>query len=386
MTLMKASVDGEDVSKAIEAAAAVLVEKPAGGEAEGESTDQMRMDAELAEKQAQAQSQEARRTIDGSLAEYAEEWLGSGGRLNKGLKKLQEFVNQGLVNKLPGQLDYLVFAYGNSKDYGGFIRQMVGGKATKFEGEGEKTKATQLEKRFTAAEFDIFAKNFTDVITCHDKTKGSEEAKEFCAEVTSKVGIYKNRPVIFGAEENEAVVLPSTDWAMDASFQKITETCFDGDEDAFKEALRKGPKRQVSKAGLNSARGIIFENTIVLGINIVGASTDEMRTSARDVFESSIKKMNTEMRKKVLVEFGVDQNEAQELLAFDDQEQTKFFLDLFESNKDFTKYVAADLQRASGLFKDITKGNTTARVTGGGKAAGGHRDDVQISFEKRGGG
>jgi len=382
-TLMKASVEGKDVPKAIEAAAAVLVEKPetGGTKGEGETTDQMRMDAELAEKQAQAQAEEARRTIDGSLAEYAEEWLGSGGRLNKGLKKLQEYIKQGLIKKLPGQLDYLVFAYGNSENYGGFIRQMVGGKATKFEGEGEKAKATQVEKRFSAAEFDIFAKNFTDVITCHDKTKGSEEAKEFCAEVTSKVGIYKNKPVIFGVDESEAVVLPSKDWAMDAAFKKITETCFDGDEGAFEEALRKGPKREVSKSGLNSAKGIIFENTVVLGINLVGASTDKMRASARDLFESAISKMNTEMRKKVLTEFGVEENEAQELLAFDDQEQTKFFLDLFDSNKKFTKYVAADLQRCAGFYKGITKGNTTAEVTGGGKAAGGHRDDVQISYE-----
>ena len=379
-TLMKANVAGEDVPAAIERAAAVLVEKPEGGKKEGESTDKMRMSAELAEKQIKAELEARNRTIDGSLAEHAEQWLGSGPRLNRAFEKLQNFIKDGLIQKLPGQLDYLVFAYGNGS-YGGFIRQMLGGKATKFEGEGEKAKAKQITKEFSPAEFDIFAKNFSDVITCHDKSKGSEEGKEFCNDVTKKVGIYKGKPVIFGADESEAVVLPSTDWSLAAAFKKITAMCFDGDEDSFQESLRKGPKREVAKSGLNSARGVIFENITVLGINLVGAKTDEDRLEAKKKFDSSLSKIKKDLRDKVLEEFGLGEDAAQELIAFDDNEQTKFFLDLFKDKGAMTEYVAGDLSRVAGLFKKLVKGRTTAEVTGGGKAAGGERDDVQINYE-----
>ena len=379
-TLMKANVAGEDVPEAIERAAAVLVEKPEAGKKEGEATDKMRMSAELAEKQIKAELEAKNRTIDGSLAEHAEQWLGSGPRLNRAFEKFQNFIKDGLIKKLPGQLDYLVFSYGNG-NYGGFIRQMLGGKATKFEGEGEKAKAKQVTKEFSPAEFDIFAKNFSDVITCHDKVKGEEEGKQFCDDVTKKVGIYKGKPVIFGADESEAVVLPSRDWAMDAAFKKITDMCFDGDEDTFQDTLRRGPKREISKSGLNTAKGVIFENVVVLGVNLVGAKTDEDRLEAKKKFDSSLSKIKKELRDKVLEEFGLGEDAAQELIAFDDNEQTKFFLDLFEKKGGMTDYVAGDLSRVAGLFKKLVKGRTTAEVTGGGKAAGGDRDDVQISYE-----
>ena len=346
---------------------------PKGEEGSGEaSTEDMRMDAEIAKKQAELEEKRKNKTILGSVegTEYEE----TGNILSIGFKRIQELMYDKIID-MSDDVALAQIVKGNySTKRGGFLKQILQGEVRKLNQDGTKSKKGD---KVSPAQAESMARKFMLLAASPGIVAGSEQAKEFCQKVGNEqnpvIGMYKDKPVIYGADKTESLVFPTVNKLIDGALNKIESLCGKTRSD-----LTVVPTDSVNSNALNGIRGTFFEDIKVFAINIKGAKTQEERKKIAEEFKSLIREKRADLE-QIVSKYGGEEEFTLDLELFGEAEYQKELFEVLNSAPAFKQYLYKELSLVNG-FVDSLKASRADR-TGGGKAAGGDRDDVIAVFE-----
>ncbi|MAO19698.1 MAG: hypothetical protein CMJ25_03005 [Phycisphaerae bacterium] len=347
---------------------------PKGEEGEGGSgsTEDMERDAEITKAQEKLAQEESNRTIEGSVE--GTEYQGMGTILAKGFSKIKELISNQIID-MSDSVALAQFTLGNYDTLrGGFIKQILQGEVRKLNADGKKS---VKGGKVSVAQAESMAKKFNILATSPGIEKGSEEAKKFCQKVSNEdsplIGMYKNKPVIYGADKTESLVFPTVNKILDGALNQIEKLC-----GKTRDSLKQVPSDSVASQGLNGIRGTFFEDITVFVINIKAAKTQEERKAVGEEFKKLIREKRGDLE-KIVAAYGGDDAATLDLELFAESEYQKDLFEILNSAPAFRDYLYRELSLVNDFVDDL--GASRAERTGGGKAAGGERDDIIAVFD-----
>ena len=346
---------------------------PKGEEgAGGESTEDMQNNAELLKAQQEELERQKNNTIRGSAE--GTDYEQAANILSIGFKKVQDLIYEKVID-MENHVALAQYTAGNyDTRRGGFLKQLLRGEVRKVNEDGTKSvKGGSV----SPAQAESMARKFNLLASSPGIAKGSQEAKEFCKQVNNEdnplVGMYKNKPVIYGADKTETLVFPTVNKLIDGGFNAIESLCGKTRSD-----LSQVPSESVNSNALNGIRGTFFEDIKVFVINIKAAKTQEERKAVAEEFKELIKQKRGDLE-KIVARYGEDDGSTLDLDLFSEAEYQSELLEVLNSAPAFKKYLFKEMSLVTGFVTSLNA--SRAERTGGGKAAGGDRDDIIATFD-----
>ena len=180
-----------------------------------------------------------------------------------------------------------------------------------------------------------------------------------CATITSKVGFYQNRLVLFGGEPSEGVTITPNDLQKDA-LKAVERDCPDAD-------IAEIITDKLNGNAVNAVKGTFNELVLQLGVKLLAAKTDEERKESFSDVAAEINKKRAFLRKYAEqqtvaedVALGFDETFEQSVLleqagiAGDTEELKTWFKKELSFQLSFIRMMDADGVRAAG--KDVKTG------------------------------
>jgi hypothetical protein len=337
-----------------------------GGETEG-----MRQDAEINQISAEEQEKRNNRTIEGSVA--GTEYEVTGKILSKGFEDLQKLISDKIVD-MTSDTALAQFVKGNhGTRAGGFMKQILQGEVRKMNQDGTKSVKGGT---VSPAMAESMARKFNTLATCPGIQEGTQEAKEFCEKVSNEdspmIGMYKGSPVLYGADKTESLVFPTVNKILDGALNHIEKLC-----GKTKSDLSQVPTDSVNSNALNGIRGTFFEDITVFVFNIKAAKTQKERKLIAEDFKKLIKEKRGDLE-QIVARYGGEDAATLDLDLFGEADYQQELFEVLNSAPAFKEYLYKELSLVNGLVDSL--GAVSADRTGGGKAAGGDRDDIVVYF------
>lgn len=340
----------------------------------GEQTDDQKRSEELQQKSEEQLEKDRNRTIEGSVEGTA--YMTVAKILQTGYSQIQKLIKDKIID-MSDEVALAQYVKGNyDTARGGFLKQILEGEVRKINADGTDSVRGGSP---SPAQAESMARKFNILATSPGIEQGSPEAKRFCSQVSNEdnplIGMYKDKPVIYGADKTETLVFPTVNKILDGALDQIEKLCGKTRGD-----LSQVPTDTVNSQALNGIRGTFFEDISVFVINIKAAKTQEERKQLAEDFKSLIRSKRSDLE-KIVARYGDPNGPTLDLELFGQAEYQTELLEVLNSAPAFKAYLYKEMSLVNGFVDSI--GATSADRTGGGKAAGGDRDDILVYFDSK---